>query len=112
MDFNRVKLPREIHSGPGVIKETGSICKDLKIKGKILVASGPNTMKIAGEKAIRQPYMNLTMKWRPLLSKHPSLDAVSQVQDCMDNVNAVLGVGGGKVIDVAKMAATQSGAHC
>ena len=52
MDFNRVKLPREIHSGPGVIIETGSICKDLKLKGKVLVASGPKTMKIAGEKAI------------------------------------------------------------
>jgi glycerol-1-phosphate dehydrogenase [NAD(P)+] len=54
MDFNRVKLPREIHSGPGVIKETGSICKDLKIKGKLLVASGPHTMKIA-EKSNKQP---------------------------------------------------------
>lgn len=111
MDFNRVKLPREIHSGPGVIKETGSICKDLKIKGKILVASGPLTMKIAGERAIDSLH-EFDFDVETITVEKPSLDAVSQVQDCMDNVNAVLGVGGGKVIDVAKMAATQSGTHC
>lgn len=110
MDFNRVKLPREIHSGPGVIKETGSICQDLKLKGKILVASGPQTMKIAGEKAISS-LQDHDFEVDTTIIKKPSLDAVKQVQDCMDNVTAVLGVGGGKVIDVAKMAATNEGVH-
>ncbi|OPX59124.1 MAG: Glycerol-1-phosphate dehydrogenase (NAD(P)+) [Methanobacterium sp. PtaB.Bin024] len=111
MDFNRVKLPREIHSGPGVLKETGSICKDLKIKGKLLVASGPHTMKIAGEKVINSLH-EFEFDVETITVKKPSLDAVSEVQECMSDVNAVLGVGGGKVIDVAKMASTQSGKHC
>jgi len=110
MDFNRVKLPREIHSGPGVITETGAICKDLKLEGKVLVASGPRTMKIAGEKVISS-LQEHGYEVETIIIEKPSHDAVSQVQDCMNNVTAVLGVGGGKVIDVAKMASTQSGAH-
>lgn len=110
MDFNRVKLPREIHSGPGVINETGSICKDLKLTGNLLVASGPHTMKIAGEKVIESLH-KYDYNVDTIIVEKPSLDAVSEVQDCMSNVNAVLGVGGGKVIDVAKMASTQSGVH-
>lgn len=110
MDFNRVKLPREIHSGPGVIKETGSICRDLKLIGKVLVASGPKTMKIAGEKVI-ESLQDHDFNVETLIIEKPSMDAVQEVQECMGNMNAVLGVGGGKVIDVAKMAATQLEVH-
>jgi glycerol-1-phosphate dehydrogenase [NAD(P)+] len=110
MDFNRVKLPREIHSGPGVIKETGSICKDLKISGKVLVASGPRTMKIAGESVINS-LQDLDFNVDTIIIEKPSMDAVEEVQDHMHNMSAVLGVGGGKVIDVAKMASTRSGTH-
>ncbi|CDG64998.1 MAG: glycerol-phosphate dehydrogenase [Methanobacterium sp.] len=110
MDFNRVKLPREIHSGPGVIKETGSICKDLKLKGKVLVASGPRTMKVAGEKVISS-LQEHDFDVETIIIDSPSTEAVETVQDLMKNTSAVLGVGGGKVIDVAKMAATKAGSH-
>ena len=110
MDFNRVKLPREIHSGPGVIKETGSICKDLKLSGRVLIASGPRTMKVAGEKVINS-LQEHDFDVETIIIDAPSTDAVEAVQDRMKNMSAVLGVGGGKVIDVAKMAATQSGSH-
>ncbi len=110
MDFNRVKLPREIHSGPGVINETGSICRDLKLKGRVLVASGPRTMKIAGEKVI-ESLQDHDFGVETIIIKKASMDAVHEVQDHMGNMNAVLGVGGGKVIDVAKMAATQLEVH-
>ncbi len=110
MDFNRVKLPREIHSGPGVIKETGSICKDLKLSGRVLIASGPRTMKVAGEKVISS-LQEHDFDVETIIIDAPSPDAVEAVQDRMQNMSAVLGVGGGKVIDVAKMAATQSGSH-
>lgn len=110
MDFNRVKLPREIHSGPGVIKETGSICKDLKLSGRVLIASGPRTMKVGGEKVISS-LQEHDFDVETIIIDTPSTEAVEAVQDRMKNMSAVLGVGGGKVIDVAKMAATQSGSH-
>ncbi|HHT18749.1 MAG: NAD(P)-dependent glycerol-1-phosphate dehydrogenase [Euryarchaeota archaeon] len=110
MDFNRVKLPREIHSGPGVITETGSICKDLKLTGKLLVATGPHTLKVAGEKVI-ESLNAYDFDADTVIVEKASTDAVRQVQDSMGSVDAVLGVGGGKVIDVAKMAATNLGVH-
>ncbi|MBI5459151.1 NAD(P)-dependent glycerol-1-phosphate dehydrogenase [Methanobacterium sp.] len=110
MDFNRVKLPREIHSGPGVIKETGSICKDLKLNNKVLVASGPRTMKIAGETVIKS-LQDHDFDVETIIIEKPSMDAVEEVQERMNNMSAVLGVGGGKVIDVAKMASTHLGVH-
>jgi glycerol-1-phosphate dehydrogenase [NAD(P)+] len=108
MDFKRVKLPRDIHTGPGVIKETGSICQDLRMKGKVLVASGPKTLKIAGEKAIAS-LQNQGFEVETVNVDHPSHEAVLELQEFMGNISGVLGVGGGKVIDVAKLASTRSG---
>jgi glycerol-1-phosphate dehydrogenase [NAD(P)+] len=108
MDFKRVKLPRDIHTGPGVINETGSICRDLRMEGKVLVASGPKTLKIAGEKAVAS-LQNQGFEVDTVNVDHPSQEAVLELQDLMGNVSGVLGVGGGKVIDVAKLASTRSG---
>jgi len=108
MDFKRVKLPRDIHTGPGVIKETGSICRDLRMEGKVLVASGPKTLKIAGEKAIAS-LQDQGFEVDTVNVDYPSQEAVLELQELMGNVSGVLGVGGGKVIDVAKLASTRSG---
>ncbi|MGB8232831.1 MAG: NAD(P)-dependent glycerol-1-phosphate dehydrogenase, partial [Methanobacterium sp.] len=47
MDVRKIQLPREIHTGAGVIEETGAICKNLRLEGKVLVVSGPKTRHIA-----------------------------------------------------------------
>ena len=107
MDFKKIQLPREIHTGPGVIKETGAICRDLRFKGKVLVVSGPKTLKIGGEDAISS-LQNQDFDVENINIKHPSMEAVVEVQNMIKNVSVVLGVGGGKVIDVAKLASTRS----
>lgn len=110
MDFRRVKLPREIHTGPGVIEETGVICQDLRLQGSVLVASGPRTFKIAGEKVIAS-LQGHGFEVETATISRASMESVEELQDVMGNVSAVLGVGGGKVIDVAKLASTRSGVH-
>ena len=59
MDYRKIQLPREIHTGPGLIKETGSICNELRFKGKVLVVSGTHTSKKAqvpeGERGLPKP---------------------------------------------------------
>ena len=52
MDVRKIQLPREIHTGAGIIEETGTICRNLRLEGKVMVVTGPNTLKIAGESAI------------------------------------------------------------
>ncbi|HIH61230.1 MAG TPA: iron-containing alcohol dehydrogenase, partial [Methanobacteriales archaeon] len=108
MNPRKIELPREIHTGPGVIKNTGIICKDLRFKGKVMVVTGYKTFKIAGKDVIgsleaedfEAEYMKV---------KEASMESVMMVKENLDDISLVLGVGGGKVIDVAKMAATLAG---
>lgn len=109
-DFRKIQLPREIHTGEGVIDETGKICGDLKIDGKVMVVTGPKTNKIAGERAIKS-LQDENFEVEDIIIENASKDAVMEVQDRIRNVSIVLGVGGGTVIDVAKLASTRCGVH-
>lgn len=108
MDFRKIQLPREIHTGAGIIENTGSICKDLMFEGKALVITGPNTLKIGGEKAI-ESLQNEDFSVETHIINKASTETVLEVQEMAKNASVVLGVGGGKVIDTAKLASTRSG---
>jgi glycerol-1-phosphate dehydrogenase [NAD(P)+] len=108
MDYRKIQLPREIHTGPGIIRETGAICRDLKFKGKVIVVSGTNTSKIGGEDAM-ESLGNHGYDVESITIKQASMGSVLEVQDMIRNHSLILGVGGGKVIDVAKLSATRSG---
>lgn len=105
MDSKKIQMPREVHIGPDVIKKTGKICKDLRFKGNVLVVTGPNTLKIGGEKAI-ESLENEGFSVDLVKVKTAQEKSVDKVEKKMESISLVLGVGGGKVIDVAKMAAT------
>lgn len=108
MDFRKIQLPREIHTGAGIINNTGSICKDLMFKGNVLVVTGPNTLKIGGEKAI-ESLEDEGFQVETLIVDKASEDYVQKIQSIAKDVSVVLGVGGGKIIDSAKLASTRNG---
>jgi len=110
MEFRKIQLPREIHTGPGIINQTGAICHELRFKGKVLVVTGSNTLKIGGEAAV-DSLQNHGFEVECIIINNASTNSVSEVQDAIKNSSLVLGVGGGKVIDVAKLASTQSGVN-
>ncbi len=107
MDFRKIQLPREIHTGAGIIEETGSICRDLMFEGNVLVVSGPNTLKIGGERAIAS-LQDCGFNVDTHIIEKASEDYVKQVQEKSKDVSVVLGVGGGKIIDSAKLASTRN----
>lgn len=92
MDFKKVKLPREIHTGPGIIRNTGAICRDLRFKGKVLVVSGPKTLKMGGEGAIAS-LQEEGFDVESITIKHPSAESVSLVENYLEHIPLVLGVG-------------------
>lgn len=107
MDFRKIQLPREIHTGPGIIKETGTICRDLRFNGKVLVVSGGNTYKIGGKDVIESlESQGFTVS--SVTIDQASIEKVDEIQKLLLDKNLVVGVGGGKVIDVAKLASTRS----
>ena len=107
MDSKKIQLPREIHTGAGVINKTGAICRDLRFEGNLLVVSGPKTLNIGGKKAV-DSLVDEGFNVEKVQIDKASEKEVAKVQAKLDDISLVLGVGGGKVIDVAKMASTNA----
>lgn len=122
MGYKKIEMPREVHIGPGVIDKTGDICTNLRFEGDVLVVTGPNTLKIGGQNAIDSledsGFSVSSIKVNDAYNK--SVDEVvniinsnnnNKINNANSEINAnnqettlVLGVGGGTIIDVAKVA--------
>lgn len=107
MDFRNVQLPREIHTGPGIINEIGDVCDNLLSRKDVTVLSGPTTKKIAGNQVIdilEDKHYNVS----EVIIETANEESVEKVVENSKESSAILGVGGGKVIDVAKMTSTRN----
>ncbi|MDR2623335.1 MAG: NAD(P)-dependent glycerol-1-phosphate dehydrogenase [Methanobrevibacter sp.] len=103
MDSKKIQMPRTVHIGSGVINETGEICRDLKIKGDLLIVTGDVTQKIAGA-LVKENLENLDYNVSLVKIDDATEKSVEYVEDKVEDALLILGVGGGKVIDVSKMA--------
>ena len=103
-----MQLPRVVLVGKDAISKTNFVCKDLNLTGKALVISGPNTYKIAGKRfcdALGEEH-----DIEVAIIKEASLIEVGKIKDIISRkkIDFLAGVGGGKVIDVAKLAAKET----
>ena len=103
----KIQLPREIHIGSGIIHETGNICSSFKKEDNILIVSGKNTVKIAGNLAKDNLEEN-NFNVETILINQANWDSVNTVENNLEDISLILGIGGGKIIDVVKMAATET----
>lgn len=100
-----MELPRIVDVGHGVIHDTGKVCKDLKLNGNGLIVAGSSTLRAAGKTAASSleeaGYVVDTV-----VVKTPTLEEVAKVENKASEFKAsfLLGVGGGKSIDIAKLA--------
>ncbi|WP_323736393.1 NAD(P)-dependent glycerol-1-phosphate dehydrogenase [Methanosphaera sp. ISO3-F5] len=107
MDFRNVQLPREIHTGPGIITEIGDVCDTLLSGENITLVTGNTTKKIAGNQVIdilEDKKYNVTV----VIVTTATEDSVEKVTNISKESNAIIAVGGGKVNDVAKVASTRN----
>ena len=91
MSNRRIQMPREVYIDPGIIKDTGEICKSLHLDKKILIVTGNHTYEAGAKPAIE------------------SLEKAGIEWDVIKVNNAT--VGGGKVIDVAKLSSYNQGVY-
>ncbi|MCC7553407.1 MAG: NAD(P)-dependent glycerol-1-phosphate dehydrogenase [Methanobacteriaceae archaeon] len=110
MDSRKIQMPREVHIGPDLIFETGNICNDLRLEKQALIVTGNNTYDIAGKKAI-ESLEDSDFDVDYIKVKEADIDSVKKVEETSSDFSFILGIGGGKVIDVAKMASTNRGIH-
>ncbi len=100
-----MQLPRTVVVGHGVISDTGKVCKDLKLNGSALIVAGGSTLKAAG-KTVAVSLEDSGFDVNVAIVEKPTLAEVRKAGKLAGEVKAsfLLGVGGGKSIDIAKLA--------
>src|SRR6056297_1982995 len=105
-----IRLPRNVVVGHGVLSETLDAVDELHLTGRPLVVSSPTPYEVAGTRVIEQ-FADAGYDPDHIIIEEASFDAVQEVIAHAEDVDAgfLLGVGGGKAIDITKMAADHLG---
>ena len=111
-DFYKSKimeLPRDIVVGHNVIFEVGKVCKRLNLRGKGLIVSDNNTKKIAGD-TVEEILNDFKFDVDQIITEDATTQAIEEVKAYIKENKSkfVLGVGGGRPIDVAKCSSHES----
>jgi glycerol-1-phosphate dehydrogenase [NAD(P)+] len=104
--------PRVVVVGNDVINDVGNVCNTLKLNGTALIVSGPTTMHIAGVQ-VAQILEDNGLDVHSVIVEDPKMDEVNKVEELLREINPheqvfLLGVGGGKAIDIAKVASKKA----
>ena len=100
-----MELPREIILGHDSIGIVGDACRNLKMKGPALIVADETTKRVAGDAVMESLINNNYQTFMRIIADATieEVDATAAKLD-VDHINFVLGVGGGRPIDVAKLA--------
>ncbi len=110
MDFiepvHRMQLPREVLIGHGVLNKIDDVCRGLGFKSSILLLTGPYVYEHIARNLI-QSLEHVGYDLTCYIVKESSFRYVQETMKLIDESTpeVLLGIGGGKVIDVAKLAA-------
>ncbi|MCS7368284.1 MAG: NAD(P)-dependent glycerol-1-phosphate dehydrogenase [archaeon GBS-70-058] len=112
MSVHKIALPQKILVGPGAIDHINNVCTDLKIHGKIIILTGPHVKGVAGEYVYKiLSNSNMESELYVLNAKNPiyEIENISEKLKTSSNVDCIFGVGGGKIIDMAKLLSLKNG---
>ncbi len=99
-----IRLPRNVVVGHGVLDELGDAVGELYLSGTPLIVTSPSPNRIVGDRVRDQLPASETV-----VVEEASFDQVQQVIDAAERAEAgyLVGLGGGKPIDTAKMASDE-----
>jgi len=103
-----MQLPREVVIGKDVLKLSGEICQRLGYTSRALIIAGPSTFELVGD-VVEDSLRASGYATRHQLVRESRMSYVDQSREAIRGFSpdVVLGVGGGKTIDVAKLSSTQ-----
>jgi glycerol-1-phosphate dehydrogenase [NAD(P)+] len=96
-----MQLPRDVVIGHDVFEQIPSVCEDLKLGKSVLLISGKGTMNIAGHKVCEILSKDYCVK--PFIAEDISVSIIKKGQKAASGMDFVIGIGGGRVIDTAKI---------
>lgn len=97
-----MQLPRDVVIGHDVIEQLPAVCEDLALGTSVLIVSGTRTRDVAGrrvETILAGRYDTSTFS-----AEGASPDLIREVEEAAAGTDFIIGVGGGRVIDTAKIA--------
>ena len=99
-----IKLPRNVVVGHGVVDELGETISDLHLTGEPLIITSPTPNELAGDRVRAQVPDSST-----IIVETASFESIERVIERAQTEAAdyLIGLGGGKPIDIAKMAADE-----
>ena len=107
--IHRIDLPRIVLVGESVLNKLIPVCQELGFKTALIV-TGKTTYNVAGEKA-QKHLEEGGLDAECIFVEDATLDTVDKVVGKAEEMDAhaILGVGGGRNIDVAKLSAFKTG---
>ncbi|MGB3943656.1 MAG: NAD(P)-dependent glycerol-1-phosphate dehydrogenase [Methanothrix sp.] len=107
-----MELPRLVVVGSGVAGEVADVCRDLKLKGGALIVTGPTTCELAGAEVSRR-MEDRGFDTSLMITKFSKLEEVERAERLAVDMEAgfLIAVGGGRSIDVAKLASEKAKLH-
>lgn len=108
--IHAINLPRFVIVGPKVIPQVGEVLRRLKFKGDLLLASGESFTKDPASE-VEESVKRLKIPVHGCFVKDASVHSVESLVKEIEETESgmVISVGGGKTIDVAKMASFKQG---
>ena len=110
MSNRKIQMPREVYIDPGIIKDTGEICKSLHLDKKILIVTGDHTYDV-GAVPVIESLEKEDIAFDVIKVNEASYESIAEVEELITPDTTVLGIGGGKVIDVAKLSSCNQGVY-
>ncbi len=103
-----MQLPREILIGSGVLTQLISVCKSLGFRSSLFIVTGPHVYPLIAKEIIER-FTDDGYQVNHCFVHKSGLQTMETIREHLTQCSceAVLGIGGGTVIDVAKISASQ-----
>lgn len=101
-----IRLPRNVVVGHGVLEDTADVVSSIHLPGQPLVVTSPTPWDIAGDR-VSAALSEVGPEPAVIIVEEATFGAIERVLDRAAEVDPgyLVGLGGGKAIDIAKMAA-------
>ena len=100
-----MELPRQVTVGHGVLEEIGEICRSLHLRGSAIIVVDKTTKRIAGNRVVKLLTAHHYETSQVVITE-ADITNLENVEKIITEQKGgfVLGVGGGRPIDIAKLA--------